>query len=202
MRIAALVTVSSLVLSAGAVSRAADETNNPAPETMKTPPRTLVLLHTSRGDIKAEIFTEQAPVSAANFLQYVDDKFYDGTIFHRVIDGFMIQGGGFTKDLQQKPTRGPIKNEAGNGLKNDRGTLAMARRGDPDSATSQFFINVVNNDSLNCPRPDGYGYAVFGKVVEGMDIVDQIKAVPTGVRNGMGDVPVEPVEVIEIRRIP
>ena len=136
-----------------------------------------VLMETSLGKVKIELFEKEAPISVKNFLDYANSGFYGGTIFHRVIPGFMIQGGGFTTDFKQKPTNAPIKNEAANGLKNDRGTIAMARTGAPDSATSQFFINVVNNNMLNRPNPDGVGYAVFGKVVEGMDVVDRIKAV-------------------------
>lgn len=152
-----------------------------------------VKLSTSAGDIVVELAPAQAPKTVENFLQYVKDKHYDGTVFHRVIDSFMIQGGGFTPALQQKPTRAPIPLEATNGLKNDRGTIAMARTGVPNSATSQFFINVKDNDMLNAPKPDGHGYAVFGKVVSGMDVVDKIRAVRTGVQNGMGDVPVQAV---------
>ena len=162
-----------------------------APVLAQNAPR--VKLATSAGDIVLELAPAQAPKTVENFLQYVQDKHYDGTVFHRVIDGFMIQGGGFTPSLQQKSTRAPIPLEASNGLKNDRGTIAMARTGVPDSATAQFFINVKSNDMLNAPKPDGHGYAVFGKVVSGMEVVDKIRAVPTGVRNGMGDVPVEPV---------
>jgi len=154
-----------------------------------------VKLGTSAGDIVLEMAPTQAPRTVENFLQYVKDKHYDGTVFHRVIDGFMIQGGGFTPSLQQKTTRAPIPLEASNGLRNDRGTIAMARTGNPNSATSQFFINVKNNDMLNAPRPDGHGYAVFGKVVSGMDVVDKIRGVRTGVQNGMGDVPVAAVVI-------
>ncbi|RDI20688.1 peptidylprolyl isomerase [Pseudacidovorax intermedius] len=152
-----------------------------------------VKLATSAGDIVLQLDAAKAPKTVANFLQYVQEKHYDGTVFHRVIDGFMIQGGGFTPDLRQKPTRAPIALEADNGLKNDRGTIAMARTSDPNSATAQFFINVKNNDMLNAPNPDGHGYAVFGKVVSGMDVVDKIRAVPTGAQGPMRDVPVEPV---------
>ena len=152
-----------------------------------------VKIATSMGDIVVQLDPAKAPKTVENFLAYVQDKHYDGTVFHRVIDGFMIQGGGFTPALQQKGTRAPIPLEAANGLKNDRGTIAMARTGNPHSATSQFFINVKNNDMLNAPKPDGHGYAVFGKVVSGMEVVDKIRAVPTGTRNGMGDVPLEPV---------
>ena len=149
----------------------------------------VVLMETSMGNIKVELDAAKAPVSVKNFLEYVKSGFYSGTIFHRVIAGFMIQGGGFTTEFRQKPTNPPIKNEATNGLKNDRGTLAMARTGAPDSATSQFFINVVNNDGLNRPSPDGHGYAVFGKVIEGMDVVDKIKETKTGFLKGFRDVP-------------
>ena len=154
-----------------------------------------VKLTTNHGPIVIELDEAKAPISTKNFLAYVDDGHYDGTIFHRVIDGFMIQGGGFTTDLTQKPTREPIPLEASNGLKNDTDTIAMARTGNPNSATSQFFINVKNNDALNAPSPDGYGYTVFGKVVSGKDVVDKIRAVPTGNKNGMQNVPVVPVVI-------
>ena len=154
-----------------------------------------VKLATSAGDIVVELDAAKAPKTVENFLQYVKDKHYDGTVFHRVIDGFMIQGGGFTADLQQKPTRAPIPLEASNGLKNDKYTIAMARTGNPNSATSQFFINVKNNDSLNAPNPDGYGYTVFGKVVAGTEVVDKIRGVATGNKNGMQNVPVTPVVI-------
>lgn len=145
-------------------------------------PNPKVQIQTSMGPIELELFRDKAPISVENFLSYVSDKSYDGTIFHRVIDGFMIQGGGFGTDLQKRPTKAPIKNEADNGLKNVRGTIAMARTGIVDSATSQFFINVKDNVSLNHRSPDqrGFGYAVFGKVTSGMEVVDQIKAVKTG----------------------
>ena len=154
-----------------------------------------VKLATSAGDIVVELDAAKAPKSVENFLQYVKDKHYDGTVFHRVIDGFMIQGGGFTADMQQKPTRAPIPLEASNGLKNDKYTIAMARTGKPNSATSQFYINVNNNDSLNAPNPDGYGYTVFGKVVAGTDVVDKIRAVQTGNKGGMQNVPVETITI-------
>ena len=154
-----------------------------------------VKLATSAGDIVIELDAAKAPKTVENFLQYVKDKHYDGTVFHRVIDGFMIQGGGFTADLQQKPTRPPIPLEANNGLKNDKYTIAMARTGNPNSATSQFFINVKNNDSLNAPNPDGYGYTVFGKVVAGTDVVDKIRAVQTGNKGGMQNVPLETLTI-------
>ena len=154
-----------------------------------------VKLATSAGDIVVELAPDKAPKTVENFLQYVKDKHYDGTVFHRVIDGFMIQGGGFTADMQQKPTRAPIPLEASNGLKNDKYTVAMARTGNPNSATSQFFINVKNNDSLNAPNPDGYGYTVFGKVVAGTDVVDKIRAVQTGNKGGMQNVPLETITI-------
>jgi peptidyl-prolyl cis-trans isomerase A (cyclophilin A) len=152
-----------------------------------------VKLATTAGDIVLEVDPAKAPKTVENFLQYVKDKHYDGTVFHRVIDGFMIQGGGFTPEMQQKPTRASIPLEASNGLKNDRYTIAMARTGNPNSATSQFFINVKNNDSLNAPNPDGHGYAVFGKVVGGTDVVDKIRTVQTGNKGGMQNVPLEPI---------
>lgn len=139
----------------------------------------VVTMETSLGNVKIELFEKEAPLSVKNFLEYTKSSFYSGTIFHRVIPGFMAQGGGFTSDRKQKPTNAPVKNEAANGLKNDRGTIAMARTSAPDSATAQFFINVVNNNMLNRPNPDGAGYAVFGKVIEGMDVVDRIVSVKT-----------------------
>ncbi|WP_039049966.1 peptidylprolyl isomerase [Comamonas thiooxydans] len=160
-----------------------------------------VQLKTSMGDIVVELNDAKAPKSAANFLQYVRDKHYDGTVFHRVIDGFMIQGGGMDTNLNEKPTRAPIPLEASHGLKNDRGTIAMARTGNPNSATSQFFINVVNNDMLNAPKPDGHGYAVFGKVVKGMDVVDKIRAVATGNRGMHQNVPTTPVTILSATEI-
>jgi len=142
----------------------------------------MIKLTTNHGEIHIELDAEKAPLTCANFEQYVRDGHYDGTLFHRVIDGFMIQGGGMTTAFIPKPTRAPVENEAKNGLKNARGTIAMARTGDPHSATAQFFINVVNNDFLDyrSPTPRGWGYAVFGKVVEGMDVVDNIRHTPTG----------------------
>jgi peptidyl-prolyl cis-trans isomerase B (cyclophilin B) len=155
----------------------------------------MVILTTNFGDISIELFADKAPITVANFLQYVESGFYDGLIFHRVIGNFMIQGGGFDADMKQKATKAPIKNEADNGLSNDVYTIAMARTSIPDSATGQFFINVKNNDFLNytSPTTSGWGYCVFGKVVAGMDVVDQIKAVKTTSKAGHGDVPVEPV---------
>ena len=155
-----------------------------------------VKLATSMGDIVVQLDPAKAPKTVENFLAYVNDKHYNGTVFHRVINGFMVQGGGFTPDMVQKPTKAPIALEAANGLKNDTYTIAMARTGVPDSATAQFFINVKNNDMLNARQPSGDGYAVFGKVIAGADVVDKIKAVPTGNRGGMGDVPITPVTIL------
>lgn len=154
-----------------------------------------VKLSTSMGDITIELNAEKAPKTVENFLQYVRDKHYDGTVFHRVIDGFMIQGGGFTVDMSQKTTRPPVILEASNGLKNDTYTVAMARTGNPNSATSQFFINVKDNAMLNAPQPDGYGYAVFGKVIAGTDVVDKIKGAATGNRGGHQNVPTTPIVI-------
>jgi peptidyl-prolyl cis-trans isomerase B (cyclophilin B) len=158
-------------------------------------PTTLVVMETSLGPIKLELNGDQAPVTVTNFLSYVDDRFYDNTIFHRVINGFMIQGGGFEPGMRQKKTKPPIKNESGNGLKNSRGAIAMARTNDLDSATSQFFINVVDNDFL-----DKNQYCVFGKVTEGLDVLDKIKAVKTATKAGHGDVPVQDVTILSVRR--
>lgn len=155
---------------------------------------------TSKGTFTVELFEEQAPISAQNFLRYADEGFFDGTIFHRVIPGFMIQGGGLTDDMNNKRGHEPIKNEATNGLKNKRGTLAMARTNDIDSATSQFFVNLVDNDFLD-NRPGSYGYAVFGQVTSGMDVVDAIAAVKTGNRGGHQDVPVETITIESVRRV-
>lgn len=155
----------------------------------------MVRLKTNLGSISLELDAEKAPLTTANFLEYVNSGHYNGTIFHRVIDGFMIQGGGFEPGMSQKPTRAPVKNEADNGLKNEAYTIAMARTPDPHSASAQFFINVANNDFLNftSPTPQGWGYCVFGKVVEGQDVVDKIKKARTGNKAGHQDVPVEDV---------
>jgi peptidyl-prolyl cis-trans isomerase B (cyclophilin B) len=155
----------------------------------------MVELHTNHGVIKIELDAEKAPKSVENFLNYVKAGHYDNTVFHRVIDGFMIQGGGFEPGMKQKPTDAPITNEANNGLKNVKGTLAMARTNDPHSATAQFFINVNDNDFLNhtSPTPQGWGYAVFGKVVEGLDVIDVIRKVKTGSKGFHQDVPVDDV---------
>jgi peptidyl-prolyl cis-trans isomerase A (cyclophilin A) len=165
-----------------------------------------VLIRTSVGDITVELNPEKAPKSVENFLQYVGDKYYDGTVFHRVIDNFMVQGGGFGPDLKQKATRAPIANEANNGLSNLRGTLAMARTNDPNSATAQFFINVVDNNRLDYVSGENgftWGYAVFGKVVSGMEVVDQIKATPTGAGGPFPrDVPVTPIVINSIEVLP
>ena len=157
----------------------------------------MVELHTNHGVIKLELNAEKAPKTVANFLAYVKKGHYDGTVFHRVIDGFMIQGGGFEAGMKQKPTDEPIENEANNGLKNERGSIAMARTNDPHSASAQFFINVADNDFLNhsSPTPQGWGYAVFGKVVEGLDVVDKIKKVKTGSKGFHQDVPADDVVI-------
>jgi cyclophilin family peptidyl-prolyl cis-trans isomerase len=162
-----------------------------------------VELNTSMGVIVIELYPERAPQTTANFLAYVEAGFYDGTVFHRVIPSFMIQGGGFTAEMQQKATRPPVPNEADNRIKNERGTVAMARTPDPHSATSQFFINTVDNDFLNFKGKDprGWGYAVFGRVAQGMDTVDAITGVPTGVFKGHRDVPLRPVVIVKARRL-
>lgn len=157
----------------------------------------MVKLTTNFGDITLELYPEKAPITVANFLSYVEKGFYEGVIFHRVINDFMVQGGGFDANMKQKATDAPIKNEANNGLSNDKYTVAMARTMVPDSASAQFFINVKDNDFLNfsAPTTQGWGYCVFGKIVEGMDVVDKIKAVKTTTRGGHQDVPVEPVMI-------
>jgi cyclophilin family peptidyl-prolyl cis-trans isomerase len=163
-----------------------------------------VEISTSKGKIVLQLYPDKAPDTVQNFLKYIDAKYYDGTIFHRVIPNFMIQGGGFTTGMQRKPSdRPPIKNEADNGLKNDRGSIAMARTGDPHSATSQFFINTVNNDFLNFKRKDrqGWGYAVFGRVIEGMPVVDAISQSPTGSKGPYRDVPLETIYIRSARRV-
>ncbi len=175
-----------LVLTVLATAMAQAEGKNP-----------MVLISTSLGDIKVELDAQKAPATVQNFLSYVNDKFYDGTTFHRVIPGFMIQGGGMDKDMKEKATKAPIKNEAGNGLKNLNGTIAMARTSDPNSATAQFFINTKDNAFLD-HRDDsvqGYGYAVFGKVVDGMDVVKKIEAVQTTTKMPHQNVPVTPVVI-------
>jgi|HigsolmetaAR201D_1030396.scaffolds.fasta_scaffold02151_6 peptidyl-prolyl cis-trans isomerase A (cyclophilin A) len=161
--------------------------------------RPMVVFSTNHGDFTVELYPDKAPITVKNFLAYVDAGHFDGTIFHRVIPGFVIQGGGFTPDMRQKPTQAPIKNEADNGLKNLRGTLSMARTADINSATSQFFVNLKDNDFLDHGVRD-FGYAVFGKVVEGMDVIDKIAQVPTTTRGMHRDVPVEPVVVNSAKR--
>ncbi len=165
---------------------------------------TMVIINTSLGEIHVKLAADKAPLTVANFLAYVDDGFYNGTIFHRVIDGFMIQGGGFEPNMRQKSTRAPVKNEAANGLHNKRGTIAMARTPVVDSATAQFFINVKDNGFLDfrSPDPQGFGYCVFGEVVAGMDVVDKIKAVRTGTKAGMTDVPLDTVQILSVTRAP
>jgi cyclophilin family peptidyl-prolyl cis-trans isomerase len=167
----------------------------PAAPLQPAPGNPVVVIDTSMGTITIELFKDQAPVSTSNFLQYVTENFYPGTVWHRVVPGYVIQGGGFTVDLTEKPTRPPIQNEATNGLGNRRGTVAMARTRTLRSATSQFYINLANNAQLDHRgfSPDVFGYAVFGRVIEGMDVVDRIGAVKTGVKDGMEDVPLEPV---------
>jgi len=162
----------------------------------------VVKLHTSLGDITLELNADKAPATVANFLDYVDSGFYDNTIFHRVIDGFMIQGGGFEPGMRQKPTNAPIQNEADNGLSNSAYTIAMARTPNPHSATAQFFINVADNEFLDfsSPTANGWGYCVFGKVVEGADVVDKIRQVRTGSKAGHQDVPVEDVVIERAER--
>lgn len=166
-------------------------------------PAVQVLMTTTVGPITLELDAENAPKTVENFLSYVTDGFYNGTIFHRVIDNFMIQGGGFCADMEQKETKAPVENEANNGLKNDRGTIAMARTQDPHSATAQFFINVQDNDFLNhtAENIQGWGYAVFGKVTDGEDVLDKIRCVQTGSQMGHQDVPMEPIIIESIALI-
>ena len=202
--------LAAMLMAYAAGSCFAQESNAPAAKqdenkaAAKEQENTMVLIKTSMGNIKVELFDKQAPETVKNFLQYVDAKFYDGTIFHRVMDNFMIQGGGFTKDLVQKPTKPPIKNEASAELTNLRGTLAMARTSDINSATAQFFINVMDNAFLDHKNnsSQGFGYCVFGKVIEGMDVVDKIKVVQTGGRGQFrSDVPIDDIIIKEISRV-
>ena len=160
----------------------------------------MIRFETSLGDFTIELFEKEAPESVANFNRYIDDGFFDGTIFHRIVPGFVIQGGGFTEDMTQKKTKPPVKNEADNGLKNKRGTLSMARTNDINSATSQFFVNLKDNDFLDHSRGN-FGYAVFAKVTEGMDVIDKIAAVETGRKRGFDDVPVEAVTMKSVKRV-
>ena len=199
------VTLALTLLLTAAVARAADPAPAAAPakegakmeQTGKNP---IVVISTSMGDIEAELYADKAPESVKNFLAYAEAGHYNGTVFHRVIKGFMIQGGGMTPDMNQKPTKAPVKNEADNGLKNTNGTLAMARTSVVDSATSQFFINVKDNALLDhkSKTPQGYGYAVFGKVISGMDVVQKIENVSTGNKGMHQDVPTEPVLIKSI----
>jgi cyclophilin family peptidyl-prolyl cis-trans isomerase len=160
----------------------------------------MIRFETTHGGFTVELFDSDAPLTVANFRQYVDEGFFDGTIFHRIVPSFVIQGGGLTADFSQKTTRPPVRNEAGNGLLNERGTLSMARTDSPHSATSQFFVNLKDNDFLD-HRPGHHGYAVFGRVVEGMEIVDKIAAVPTGRRKGYTDAPMEDVVINRAHRL-
>lgn len=195
MRILTLILAFSLSTLAWSQSETTESETNAEPETA-TQEYPQLILHTNHGAITVELFEDKAPESVANFIQYARDGHYDGTLFHRVISNFMIQGGGFDADFNEKSTRDPVFNEADNGLANDRGTLAMARTNDPHSATSQFFINVTDNAFLNHRSKHSgqtWGYAVFGQVVDGMDVVDTIRQVPTGRRGMFADVPTEPV---------
>ena len=160
----------------------------------------MILFETTLGDFKIEFFEKEAPISVANFRQYVEAGFFDGSIFHRIVPGFVIQGGGFTEDMTQKKTKPAIKNEADNGLKNSRGTLSMARTNDVNSATSQFFVNLKDNDFLDHSRGN-FGYAVFARVTEGMDVIDKIAAVETGRKKGFDDVPVDAVIMKSVRKV-
>jgi len=161
-----------------------------------------VTIRTTQGDIQVELFANKAPTTVKNFLRYVDEKHYNNTIIHRVIDGFMIQGGGFTADMKEKSTHEPIQNEASNGVSNKKGTIAMARTSEIHSASSQFFINVVDNDFLDYrnPSPSGYGYCVFGQVTDGMDVVGKIRAAETSTKKGHQDVPIKSIEIIEVAK--
>ncbi|MCC7384288.1 MAG: peptidylprolyl isomerase [Deltaproteobacteria bacterium] len=185
----------------------ADKPGAPAPAPAKAPDKSatknpVVEIKTSLGLIKAELFMDKAPLTVKNFLEYVDAKHYDGTIFHRVIKNFMIQGGGYDASMKERSTRAPVRNEAGNGLKNEVGTLAMARTSNPDSATAQFYINTVDNAPLNRrdETPAGAGYTVFGKVISGLEIVKKVESVPTGTKGMMDDVPQFTVTIESIRR--
>jgi peptidyl-prolyl cis-trans isomerase A (cyclophilin A) len=197
---AALMVFSASALAKDATKKANEDKKGATPVTASKNPH--VILETNMGNIEVELDGEKAPISTENFLKYVDNGHYSGTIFHRVIDGFMIQGGGFTEDMKQKSTLAPIKNEAQNGLKNLKGTLAMARTNVVDSATAQFFINVVDNAFLDhkSPTPSGFGYAVFGKVVGGMDVVEKMKGVATASKGMHENVPVTPIVIKTAKR--
>ncbi len=194
LRVFSLVCATTLVLGLSGLAQATSSTTTQG-KSMSSTPR--VKLQTNQGEMIIELDAEKAPKTVENFLTYVREGFYDGTIFHRVINNFMVQGGGFDADMKQKQTHAPVDNEADNKLKNDVYTLAMARTSDPHSATAQFFINTANNDFLNftSPTPNGWGYAVFGKVVEGTDVVDKIKSVKTGNKGFHQDVPAEDVVI-------
>ncbi len=195
-----LVSAASAVLAAGPMGCRPKEITMSQPDA--APSQTMVVMTTSQGTIKIQLDAEKAPLTVANFLKYVDERHYDGTIFHRVMPGFMIQGGGFEPGMKPKPARGAIKNESANGLTNVVGSLAMARTSEPHSASAQFFINVGDNGFLNRDQAqDGWGYAVFGKVVEGMDVVNKIVAVKTHTVGGHQNVPVEPVMIVSTRRV-
>jgi len=195
----AFITAMAAVFAVAVFTKANFKVSGRSKEMVEEP--TKVRLETTKGKIVVELNARAAPITVKNFLEYVEKGFYDGLIFHRSIPNFMIQGGGFTADMAQKATNKPIVNEAKNGLKNARGTIAMARTSNPDSATSQFFINHKDNESLNYIQNRNPGYAVFGKVIEGMEVVDAIAAVKTTTKNGMADVPVEPV-VIKSAKVP
>ncbi len=200
-RILTVCLLATLALSATAENKAESKSSTEAKPSADAKPK--VALETSKGRIVLELFPDKAPKTVANFLAYVDSGFYDETIFHRVIDGFMVQGGGFTADMKQKTPNAPVDNEADNGLRNDRGTVAMARTMQPHSATAQFFINSVNNDPLNhrTKTPQGWGYTVFARVIEGMNVVDTIGRVATTRKGGASDVPVEPVVILKASRV-
>jgi cyclophilin family peptidyl-prolyl cis-trans isomerase len=161
----------------------------------------MIRFETTLGEFTVELFEKEAPITVANFLKYIDDGFFDGTVFHRIVPGFVIQGGGFTEDMTQKRTQPPIQNEADNGVKNARGSLSMARTNDINSATSQFFVNLKDNDFLDHKGRGNFGYAVFGRVTQGMEVIDKIAAVETGRRRGHDDVPLEPVIMTSVRRL-
>lgn len=199
-----LITIGSLTLAAMAAMTVGSTQDPMQPKNAPGGSSPVVEIKTNMGTIKVELDEAKAPITVKNFLSYVDEGFYEGTIFHRVIDGFMIQGGGMTAKMMQKNTHSQIKNEAGNGLKNLRGTLAMARTNVVDSATAQFFINAVDNPFLDHKNetPQGFGYAVFGRVIDGMDVVDKIRKVRTGLKEGMEDVPMEPIVIESAKRLP
>lgn len=204
--ILAIVVAGSVLITSNSTPSTPNQTKEDIPMAQPqeaTTPAPRVVLETSLGKITIELYPDKAPLTVANFLNYVESGFYNDTIFHRVIPGFMIQGGGFTVDMEQKPTQAPIKNEADNGLKNTKGTIAMARTQIVDSATAQFFINTVTNPHLDhqTKSPAGYGYCVFGQVIEGMDVVAQIEKVETGRFGYFSDVPTEPVVIMSAKRV-